>query len=937
MKAKYSLRALSLLIAAAVLGIAWRAGIAQVTPNPIQAENARAGTTAWMIRNAAVTNTNAQTTPSAIEGYASAASVNRGGQITFYVNTSDPSYTLRVFRLGYYGGLGGRAETDPITLPGAVQTIPQPDAATGMVDCNWSPAYTLTTGNPSDPSDWVSGVYVALLTGSQSGLQSYITFIVRDDSRASNILFQSAVATSQAYNNYGGKSLYTYNSSQGVAAIKVSFNRPYFDGQGTGNFMSFEWDLMAYLEQQGYDVTYATDVDTHTSPAQVLQHKVFLAVGHNEYWSWEMRQNVTAALNAGVDLGFFGANDVYWQIRYETSPATGQANRVIVCYKTLADAEDPMAANPSTYYLITDLWRAFKISYPGLPEAQLIGEMYNGQEPMNAPVVVSNASSWVFNGTGLANGSQLRGLQGFEADQIYPSGISPTNVIQLAHSPYTINSNTYYGDMSLYQASSGAWVFATGSMYFQYGLSALSPWSPSPSVVSPAAQQITQNVLNAFIAGTVPGGQPTPTSSPTPTPTGPISLRGVAVGGAPASGGSSVTVNVPTGVQVGDVLVAHIGVRGTGQIGAPSGWSLVRRDTASTTAEQAIYTRVVPYWPAEPAKYTWTFSAGNNAAGGIADYIGVSNSTPVDVSGGQSNANSANIVAPPVSIPPADNSDQLLNLYTIANVSGFVLPYGTTPEYGYIPGGISIGMSDLALSSGGPTVAESATAYAAAANLGAQLALLPGPPASQPAIFLRSIGTGSNSTPSPSVTVNVPAGAQPGDLMIAQIGVRGGSGQSITAPGGWSLVRSDFSGTAIIQSIYSHAVSSSEPSTYTWNFRGNNNAAGGIADFFGASAASPVDVSNGLGNTSSTSITAPGVVIPSTSSNDHLLCLFSTAGGVAPVTPVGTTSEWSFPAASFGIGVAMSDVASVPAGATNTQLATTSTAYANVGVQLALH
>ncbi len=551
MKTKYLLRTLSVLIIAAILGAAWRAGIAQVPPNPIQAENARAGTTAWMITNAAVTNVNAQTTPSAIEGYASAASVNRGGQITFYVNTSDSKYTLQVFRLGYYGGLGGRKETSPITLPGVVQTIPQPDPTTGIVDCNWSPAYTLTTSNPSDPSDWVSGVYVALLTGSQSGLQSYIVFVVRDDSRISNLLFQSAVATSQAYNNYGGKSLYTYNSSQGIAAVKVSFNRPYFDGQGTGNFMSFEWDLMAYLEQQGYDVTYSTSVDTQTSPAQLLQHKVFLSVGHDEYWSWEMRQNVTAALNAGSDLGFFGANDVYWQIRYESSPASGQANRVIVCYKTLADAEDPMAANPSTYYLITDLWRNFKISFPGLPEAQLIGEMYNGQEPMNVPVVVANASNWVFNGTGLSNGSQLSGLQGFEADQIYPSGISPANVIQLAHSPYTINSNTYYADMSLYQATSGAWVFATGSMYFQYGLSALSPWSPAPSVVSPAAQQMTQNVLNAFISGTVPGGQPTPTSSPTPTPTGQISLRGIAVGGAPANGGSSVTVNVPPGCSQG--------------------------------------------------------------------------------------------------------------------------------------------------------------------------------------------------------------------------------------------------------------------------------------------------------------------------------------------------------------------------------------------------
>jgi hypothetical protein len=700
--------------------------------------------------------------------------------------------------------------------------------------------------------------------------------------------------------------------------------------------MSYEWDMMAYLEQQGYDVTYSTDVDTHTSPAQLLQHKVFLSVGHDEYWSWEMRQNVTAALNAGVNLGFFGADDMDWQIRYEASPATGQANRVIVCYKTLADAEDPMAASPSTYYLITDLWRNFKITYPGLPEALLIGEMYNGQEPMNVPMVVTNASNWVFNGTGLTNGTSLSGLQGYEADQIYPSGISPANVIRLAQSPYTLSGGNYYSNMSLYQASSGAWVFATGSMYFQYGLSPLSPWSLSPSVVNPSAQQITQNVLNAFISGAVPGVQPTPTSSPTPTPTGPISLRGVTVGGAPAIGGSSVSLNVPAGVQPGDVLVAQVAVRGAGPIGTPTGWSLVRRDVGGTSIAQASYTHVVPYWPAEPASYTWTFNAGTNAAGGIADYIGVNNYVPVDANSGQSSASSIYIVAPSVSVPAGDSSDQLINLYSIANVAGFVLPQETNPEYGYMPGGISIGMSDLPLLSGGPTVSETATDYTAAANAGAQVALVPGPPAPQPAIFLRSVGTGSNSAASGSVTVNVPAGVQPGDLMVAQIAVRGGSAQAIVAPAGWSLVRSDFSGTTIIQAIYSQTVPSSpsEPSSYTWTFKGTNNAAGGIADFFGASG---VDVSNGLGNTSSTSITAPGVVVPFTSSRDHLLCLFSTAGGVAPVTPVGTTAEWSFPAVSYGIGVAMSDIASVSSGATNTQLSTTSTAYANVGVQLALH
>jgi hypothetical protein len=900
------------------------------TGNPVQVENARPGSTGWQISNPT-------TSPGQIEGYASAPSINRGGQITFYVNTTDPTYTLQVFRLGYYQGLGGRAETQPIQLTGSSQTVPAPDPVTGIVDCNWTPAYTLTANNPNDPTDWVSGYYVALLTGNTSGLQRYIPFVVRDDSRKSALLFQSSFNTSEAYNAWGGKSLYTYNSTQGIAAVKVSLNRPFDDGMGTGTFLSYEFDMLSYLEQQGYDVSYAADLDIHLNPSNLFQHKALLDVGHGEYWSWEMRQNVTAALNAGVNLGFFGANMMYWQIRYEASPATGQSNRVIVCYKTLADAEDPMASNPSTYYLITDEWRNFKISYPGLPEAQIIGEMYNGQEPMSVPVVVTSASNWVFAGTGLANGGSLNGLQGYEADQIYP-GISPANVTQLAHSPYVLNGTTYYSDMSTYQASSGATVFATGSMYFQWGLSSMSPWGPTSSLVNTKAQTIVNNVLTAFINSS---GSGSAGGTPTPTPTpGPISLRGVEIGGTTGAA-ASVTVSVPTGVQPGDVLIAQLAVRGGSSqaIVAPNGWSLVRRDNSGTTLAQAIYSHVVPWWPSEPSAYTWTFNGGNNAGGAIAAYIGVSNSTPVDVSNG-ANANSSSIVAPSVSIPAADTSDQLLNMFGISNVTGIFLPPTTTPEYGFMPssGGLTIGMSDSSLGVGGATSSQTATAYSSGANTGAQIALLPGPIAPEPAIFLRGVGTGSTATAGSSVVVTVPTGTQPNDLLLAQIAIRGGSALTIGVPAGWTLVRRDNSGTTITQAIYSHVVPASpaEPASYTWTFNAGNDATGGIADYFEAGTIS-IDASNGVGAAASTTITAPPVVIPSGNNTDRLVCFFATAGGVAPTPSSGTTQQWSFRAVAYGIGQAMSDIAVQPSGQTPAESATVTTAYANVGATVALH
>jgi hypothetical protein len=429
--------------------------------------------------------------------------------------------------MGYYQGLGGRLMFGPVTVAGTHQTIPTPDPSTGFLECNWTNPYVLTTG-----SNWTSGIYLAKLTGTTSGLQSYIIFVVRDDSRPSDLLFQQSTNTYQAYNNWGGKSLYAFNSSSAPTintagasstaypAVMVSYNRPYAAiNRGTGDFFSWEFNMLAFLEQQGYDVAYTTDVDTHSSSSLLLQHKGFLMVGHDEYWSWEMRNNVKAARDAGVNLGFFSANEVFWQIRYQASAVTGAPNRTIVAYKEAA-AQDPDASNPSMNYLMTTQWRLPHGSYPSTPEDALIKQMYIDFEPVNGPILIGDTSNWVFSNSGLRSGDTLPGLLGYEVDQVDQG--SPTGTIILTSSPFQ-QSGTHYGDTSLYQASSKAWVFSTGSMDWTYGLAAVSPYSPSPSLVNPAAEQITVNVLNAFVSGSTPTpsatASPTPSASPTATAT----------------------------------------------------------------------------------------------------------------------------------------------------------------------------------------------------------------------------------------------------------------------------------------------------------------------------------------------------------------------------------------------------------------------------------
>jgi hypothetical protein len=308
------------------------------------------------------------------------------------------------------------------------------------------------------------------------------------------LLFQSSVTTYHAYNDWGGSSLYTV-----PRAFKVSFNRPYAVtvamAAGSGYFLYWEYNLLRFLEREGYDVTYNTNLDTHLNGAGLLQHKAFLSVGHDEYWSWQMRENVTAARDAGVNLGFFGANCCYWQIRFEPSPVTGINNRTIVCYKTDAIAKDPYATGPQSY-LTTVNWRNPPVD---LPEAEIVGAMYKGgYYGITADIVVTDVSNFIFQGTGIQNGDHLPGLLGYEADTLY-SELAPAGTTSVAHSPFVASDgNAGFSDMVFYPAASGATVVSTGSMQWSWGVDDYNGAVPHAVYTVPSVQQATRNILKQF-------------------------------------------------------------------------------------------------------------------------------------------------------------------------------------------------------------------------------------------------------------------------------------------------------------------------------------------------------------------------------------------------------------------------------------------------------
>jgi len=490
--------------------------------NPTSDENLLAGTADWALVNPA---TNRE-----IEGYASATSVNGGDAIDLFVNTASANYTIDVFRMGWYDGLGGRQVAGPILRAGIVQTIPAPDAD-GMVNCDWTNATTIVAEHgPGDP--WASGVYLARLTTGDSGKQSYILFVVRDDARVSDLVVQIPVTTYQAYNFWGGRSTYgwgsgnalPWGSTSGTPANKVSFNRPYAAstnpaaayGMGAGEFMNniqpvaegypissagWDYNMVRFLEREGYDVTYVTNIDVHQSPTHLTGKEAFLSIGHDEYWSHAMRANVEAARDTGLDLAFFTANAVYWQVRFEPDPNSANPDRVMVIYKSLA--EDPFAndGDPANDIYTTVRWRDAIL---GRSEDGLVGVRYYS-DPFDGDMIIADASHPYFAGTGLQNGDALVGLLGYEVDE--RSGGEPAGTVTLAASPASGRT----AHMTMYTAASGAQVFATGSMQWSWGLDDFGAPALRSSRLNGAAQQVTRNVLNGF--GALPADLP-PTSEP---------------------------------------------------------------------------------------------------------------------------------------------------------------------------------------------------------------------------------------------------------------------------------------------------------------------------------------------------------------------------------------------------------------------------------------
>ncbi len=533
--------------------------------NPVACENTKPGTppSQWFT-----------TSDESIQGFPTDISTNVGGTVRFKINTPSTSYSIDIYRIGWYQGNGARkvASISPsATLPQS-QPACLSDPTTGLVDCgNWG-----VSASWDVPADAVSGLYFAYLNRNDASADNVIPFVVRQDSSTSKVLFQTSDTTWQAYNRYGGNSLYFGNPVG--RAYKVSYNRPLRGASEENELWNAEYPMIRWLERNGYDVSYQSGIDTdRLGAANIQHHQVFLTAGHDEYWSGNQRANVEAARDAGVNMAFFSGNDVFWKTRYEPSiDGSGTTYRTLVCYK---GTHDNAQIDPTGIW--TGTWRDPRFSPPadgGRPENALLGTIFtvNGvrNDAITVPAAYKGMRLWRNTSiTSLPTGGVATfpvGTLGYEWNSDLDNGFRPKGLIDLSSTTITMDGDyviqdngSNYGpgtathNLTLYRAASGALVFSAGTVQWAWGLD--SEHSRGDEPADPRMQQATVNLFAdmgvqpaTLQSGLVAATASTDTTAPTATITSPAA-------GATVYTGQAVTIS-GTATDVGGGVVGGVEV-----------------------------------------------------------------------------------------------------------------------------------------------------------------------------------------------------------------------------------------------------------------------------------------------------------------------------------------------------------------------------------------
>ncbi len=473
------------------------------SPLSVAAENRNRGTRAWRLPGPAMDFGGAAS--GVIRGYPARETIAPGQSQAIYVSAPGAtSIRIRIFRIGFYGGSGGREVLRSDSLPAPHQPPCAHDARTGLTVCRWQPSLTFRI-----PPALPSGVYVAQLIAHNGA--SDCLFVVSDRGQ-SPLLAQLPTATYEAYNAWGGDSLYPGGSdpvgvtgtTQGVA---VSLQRPYDSITGAGQFFLRDVAMVRFLERYGYPVGYTTSEGLDADPSQARGRRALLDFGHSEYWSERQVEAFTAARDHGTSLIFLSSDTMAWRIRFGRGGG-GQPktpDETIVSYKEHA-ALDPARLAPTGAF--------------GAAAAQLTGSRYTGcitpRFPGSGPPRYrlygwspspGLKPSWLFRGTGMTAATVIPGIVGYELDALGTGTPATATRLGGGTAPCMSTGAAEPGeptppprpgraDTTLLQTSSGALVFATGTLSWELGLEAIPGSSPeAPTAPEPALVGLTRNLL----------------------------------------------------------------------------------------------------------------------------------------------------------------------------------------------------------------------------------------------------------------------------------------------------------------------------------------------------------------------------------------------------------------------------------------------------------
>ncbi len=469
--------------------------------NPIILENQHAGSTDWQLTRVRVDGDGFRSPW--IEGYCSQQSVEAGDTLDIMVSTNPPQpFQIEFFRMGYYGGRGARLMQTIGPLEGITQPTPAPGEK-NLHECQWTPSTQLTI-----PDDWISGVYLGRLTtlpGDDAAYwQSYVVFIVRDE-RPCDILFQCSDNTWQAYNSWPNNySIYTHPMGNQGPWADVSFDRPYgreaqYDGVvndpltvGSGEFLPFEFPLAYWLEEHGSDVSYCSNSDMLT-PDRGLKSKVFISVGHDEYWDIRQFESVTKMRDEGVNLLFLSGNSICWVTPFRDS-SDGRPNRIIFRGGPYGAENDYAVGRERDHG---------PFPHRGPDEGLLMGA--RNIEPVNGggDWIITQPDHWIFADTGVEAGDSIPGLIGWEYHGD-PPDIEGLEIVA-AGTAWVGGETPQQWTATVYPGPKDNFVFNASTIFWAQGLSDppghTLPWShfSRPHGPDERVQQITHNLLRRAI------------------------------------------------------------------------------------------------------------------------------------------------------------------------------------------------------------------------------------------------------------------------------------------------------------------------------------------------------------------------------------------------------------------------------------------------------